>query len=183
MVQAKGSRQHPTGQAKQGLMVDASALMALFNPDDQYHLQAVAFRNNFIFRYQVQLFTTNYIHSEAMSHLTHLGSDVLKRIDSLIRKPPVRDLLKMKQLLIRKATVQKAMSIYFKYLDHDFSITDCTTFVLMEEHDIHAAFTFDDDFKIYTYQKGHDPQKRGFWKLPEMLKSYTTTYPAYVIKR
>jgi predicted nucleic acid-binding protein len=62
------------------------------------------------------------------------------------------------------------MQVYFQYIEHDFSIADCTCFILMQEHDIPAAFTFDDDYKIYTYNKGN--QKMQFWKLPEMLDSY-----------
>jgi hypothetical protein len=56
--------------------------------------------------------------------------------------------------------------------DKDFSLTDCTCFVLMQENGIRAAFTFDDDYKIYIYRQGR--QKMGFWKLPEMLDSYAT---------
>jgi predicted nucleic acid-binding protein len=62
------------------------------------------------------------------------------------------------------------MRIYSKYIGQHFSITDCTCFVLMQENRIPAAFTFDDDYKIYTYQRGR--QMMRFWKLPEMLDSY-----------
>jgi len=183
MVQAKRSRKHPVQHQEHRLLVDASALIALFDSADQYHHQAITFRDVFILRYSIKLFTTNYIYSEAMSHLTHLRIEALQRLDALIRTPPARDPLKMKQLWVKDTTIKKAIPIYFKYLEQDFSITDCTSFILMQEHDIPAAFTFDDNYKIYKYRRGHERSRRGFWKLPEMLQAYMVGPTSYVIVR
>jgi hypothetical protein len=158
-----------SNQAQHKLLVDASAFIALFNHRDQYHEQAINFRDSFILQYDIQLFTTNYVHAEVMSHLTHLPVEVLKQVDTLIRVS-TSDPFRIKQLQINPATVEKAIRIFFKYTDQDFSLTDCTCFVLMQENGIRAAFTFDDDYKIYVYRQGR--QKMGFWKLPEMLDSY-----------
>lgn len=70
-----------------GFMVDASALIALFDETDQYHKQAISFRDTFILTYRVDLYTTNYIYAEAMSHLTHLPIDRLRILDRIIRFP------------------------------------------------------------------------------------------------
>ena len=156
-------------------MVDASALMALFDPDDQYHRQAITFRDIFLLPFDIQLFTTDYVYSEAMSHLTHLSLDVLEQLDAIIRKPHSDDPLKIKILWVNDVILDKALPIYFKYIRQDFSITNCTSFVLMKENNIETAFTFAKPFKIYSYRKGYDHRKRGFWKLPEMLKEYLTT--------
>ena len=85
----------------------------------------------------------------------------------------------MKQLWVDDKIVQEAIPIYFNYLEHDFSITDCTTFILMQKNDIFAAFSFDEDYKIYAYNKGYE--KRKFWKLPEMLDDYMKKPIKYVI--
>jgi predicted nucleic acid-binding protein len=159
-----------SNQAQQKLLVDATAFIALFDHRDQYHEQAINFRDSFILRYDIQLFTTNYVHAEVMSHLTHLPVEVLRQVDKLIRAPQARDPFKIKQLQVDPATVEKAIRIYLEYIEQDFSITDCTCFILMQENRIPAAFTFDDDYKIYVYRQGR--QKMGFWKLPEMLDSY-----------
>ena len=152
------------------MLLDASAFIALFDHRDRYHEQAINFRDSFILHYDIHLFTTNYVHAEVMSHLTHLPVEVLRQIDTLVRTPRASDPLRVEQLQVDPATVSKAIRIYFKYVEQDFSITDCTCFVLMQENRIPAAFTFDDDYKIYTYRRGQ--QKMGFWKLPEMLDSY-----------
>jgi uncharacterized protein len=155
---------------KHKIMVDASALMALSDRHDQFHNEAIKFRNSFILNYAIELYTTNYIYSEAMSHLTHLDVTMLKNLHKIISSPPPDDPLGIRQLWVYEKTVQEAVPIYFDYLEHDFSITDCTTFILMQKNDILAAFSFDEDYKIYTYLKGHE--KRKFWKLPEMLDEY-----------
>jgi uncharacterized protein len=156
------------------LFVDTSALVALFDHADQYHKQAATFRDTFILRYNLRLLTSNYIYSEAMSRLLHLPIEVLQQLDALIQNPLPGAPIKIEQLWVKKDTVDKAVPIFFRYIDQRVSITDCTSFVLMEKHDIRAAFTFDDHFKIYTYNKQYGV-KAGFWKLPEMQDSYMLT--------
>jgi len=163
-------QRYGSNQAYHKLLLDASAFIALFDHRDRYHEQAINFRDSFILHYDIHLFTTNYVHAEVMSHLTHLPVEVLRQIDTLVRTPRASDPLRVEQLQVDPTTVEKAIRIYFKCIEQDFSITDCTCFVLMQENRISAAFTFDDDYKIYTYRRGQ--QKMGFWKLPEMLDSY-----------
>ena len=163
-------QRYGSNRAQHKLLLDASAFIALFDHRDRHYEQAIDFRDGFILRYDIQLFTTNYVHAEVMSHLTHLPVEVLRQIDMLVRTPPADDALRIKQLQVDPTTVEKAIRIYLKYIEHDLSITDCTCFVLMQENRIPAVFTFDDDYKIYTYRQGQ--QKTGFWKLPEMLDSY-----------
>jgi predicted nucleic acid-binding protein len=177
------SRQARRQQSRHRLMVDSSAFMALEDPDDQYHSAAKEFRENFILQYKVELFSTSYIHSEVMSHLTHLNATVLSGLDTLIRDSPATALFRVNHLSVNEDTIKKAMPIYFQYLDQDFSVTDCTSFVLMQENAINVAFTFDDDYKMYSYRKGYEPFKRGFWKLPEMLEDYLRSGQPYVIVR
>lgn len=152
------------------LIVDTSALIALFDKSDQFHNEAVSFRDNFILTYRVSLFTTNYIHAEAMSHLTHLPNDSLYEIERLIHQASTNDPFYIQELWVDKKILERAMPVYFTYKSNDFSIADCTTFVLMQDNHISAAFTFDDDYKIYVYREGNT--KKCFWKLPEMLDSY-----------
>jgi predicted nucleic acid-binding protein len=155
------------------LFVDTSAIVALFDNADPYHEQAAIFKNTFILRYNLQLLTSNYIYSEAMSRLTHVPIEVLQQLDALIRNPLAGAPIKIEQLWVMEDTIAEAVPIYFQYIEQRFSITDCTSFILMKKHGIQAAFTFDDHYKMYTYKKGHS-DKVGFWKLPEMQDSYVS---------
>lgn len=163
------SRQRPYPRLHK-LMVDASALIALFDKSDQFHSQAISFRDDFLLRYRVSLFTTNYIYAETMSHLTHLSDDLLYEIEHVIHQTSDTDSFHIQEFWVDRDTLDRALPIYFRYKEHDFSITDCTTFIVMQDNRISAAFSFDDDYRIYVYREGSE--KKSFWKLPEILDSY-----------
>jgi predicted nucleic acid-binding protein len=44
-----------------------------------------------------------------------------------------------------------AMNIFQKYDDQDFSFTDCTSFVLAQEHKVDEVFTFDHHFLMFGF--------------------------------
>jgi uncharacterized protein len=44
---------------------------------------------------------------------------------------------------------ESALALISRYRDKDFTLTDATSFVLMERLGIRHAFTFDDDFRQY----------------------------------
>lgn len=152
------------------LMVDASAIIALFDASDQFHSQATSFRDDFILKYRVSLFTTNYIYAEAMSHLTYLPDDKLHEIERVIHQTSDTDLFHIQEYWVDRDILDRALLIYFRYKDRDFSIADCTALVIMQDHHISAAFSFDGDYGIYVYREGN--RKKTFWKLPEMLDAY-----------
>lgn len=116
-----------------------------------------------------------------MSHLTHLPYDLLYEIERVIHQPSTTDPFCIQELWVDRETLDRAMPIYFNYKSNDFSITDCTTFVLMQDNRISAAFTFDDHYKIYVYREGNT--KKSFWKLPEMLDSYLSLSQAQITFR
>jgi predicted nucleic acid-binding protein len=156
------------------LFVDTSAFVALFDNKDYYHKPAITFRDKFLLRYNFNLLTSSYIYSETMNHLSHLPIKSLRQIDAIFNNQPSGYPFKIEQLWVTKDIVDKAVQVYFRYIEQQFSIPDCTSFILMEKHDIGAAFAFDEHYKIYTYNKGHGV-KSGFWKLPEMMDSYMST--------
>jgi predicted nucleic acid-binding protein len=120
------------------MLLDASALMALFDPKDSFHEEAVRFRDSFILNYETHLFTTNYILSEALSHLTFLGEGRIRSLINEIRNPASP--LRITELWVNQNTVDRALPIFIQYLKHDFSIANCTSFVVMQEHRIDCAF-------------------------------------------
>src|SRR5437868_6464286 len=55
-------------------------------------------------------------------------------------------------LQVRPADVARAQEIIYQYDDKNFSLTDATSFVLMERLRIGAAFTTDGNFAQYGFQ-------------------------------
>jgi uncharacterized protein len=150
-------------------MVDTGALIALFT-DDQHHETATEFRDGFLLRNAVRLFTTNYIHAETMQRLvSRVSANVARRVDDLIQTNPT-DPNAITMLWVTDDVLERAKPIYYTYYDHHFSITDCTSFVLMQDHNINAAFTFDSDYSIYSMRRGRNIEK--FYILPQMVAEY-----------
>jgi uncharacterized protein len=52
---------------------------------------------------------------------------------------------------VTPADVQRAKAIIYQYEDKDFSLTDATSFAVMERLDIPLAFTFDRHFAQYGF--------------------------------
>jgi uncharacterized protein len=52
---------------------------------------------------------------------------------------------------VMPADVQRAKAIIYQYDDKDFSLTDATSFAVMERLHVPAAFTFDRHFAQYGF--------------------------------
>lgn len=55
-------------------------------------------------------------------------------------------------VLTTNAQYQAARAILRRYSDKDFTLTDATSFVVMEALGIREAFTFDDHFRQYGFE-------------------------------
>ena len=53
---------------------------------------------------------------------------------------------------MQRADVARARAIIYRYSDKQFSLTDATSFVLMERHRIGTALTTDHNFVQYGFQ-------------------------------
>jgi uncharacterized protein len=52
---------------------------------------------------------------------------------------------------VTPADVQRAKAIIYQYTDKDFSLTDATSFAVMERIRVASAFTFDRHFAQYGF--------------------------------
>jgi uncharacterized protein len=126
-------------------LVDTSAYFALLAADDANHAQALAIRDRLIAE-GWRLFTTSFVLAETHALLLNrLSQDIATRF-----------LWTMDESLttlvwVTPADVQRAKAIIYQYTDKDFSLTDATSFAVMERFDIHLAFTFDRDFAQYGF--------------------------------
>lgn len=125
------------------VFIDTSAIVAAMNKMDNHHqpakevfLKLAAQRSSLII--------TNYIRSETHSLLINRASReiALKFLDE--KSWTIE--------WISPADEQKAIQLIRQYSDKSFSLTDATSFVIMERLEINTAVTFDQHFAQYGFK-------------------------------
>lgn len=125
------------------VLVDASAYFALLDQDDAYHPEALAIRDR-LNAEGWHLFATSLVLAETHALL-------LNRLSQPIATEFLRTLEQSTITLVwvTPADIQRAKEIIYQYDDKDFSLTDATSFAVMERLGIRLAFTFDRHFTQY----------------------------------
>jgi len=125
--------------------VDTSAYFALLDHDDANHAQALTIRDRLIAE-SWRLFTTSFVLAETHALL-------LNRLSQALATRFLRDMEHSPTTLVwvTPADVQRAKAIISQYNDKDFSLTDATSFTIMERMRVPAAFTFDRHFAQYGF--------------------------------
>ena len=123
--------------------IDTSAYFTLTDVRDRNHSQAQAIVNQLASQ-RWRTFTTNFILAETHALLlTRLGRTVALRVLQAIENSDT---------VIERVSAddeRKAREIITKYDDKNFSLTDATSFAVMERLRISYAFTFDRNFSQY----------------------------------
>ena len=122
------------------ILVDTSAVFALVDSSDQWHVAAKAELDN-LRRARSEPLLTNFIVAECHALLlARLGSQL------------ARNWLTKNTWSVQRVTAEdedKAMSIILQYTDKTFSYADATSFALMQRLGIRKAFAFDPHFRQY----------------------------------
>ena len=126
------------------IFVDTGAWIAILNPNDQYHREAVAVYRHFQ-QQKTRFLTTDYVIDETVTRLrydtNHLLSVMfLDRIELLV-ETAVLTLVEIDNRIF-----QEAITLFRQYDSTRLSFTDCTSFVVCQENDILEAFAFDQHF-------------------------------------
>lgn len=125
------------------VLVDTSAYYALATATDQYHQRAQALLTG-LAQQRWRLFTTTYLVAETHALLlARLGRDAAVGF----LRAQERGSTTIVQ--VSAADEAAARSIIYRYEDKEFSLTDATSFVVMERLGISIAFAFDRDFVQY----------------------------------
>ena len=130
--------------------LDAGYLIALESADDQHHAAAVRHWRGFL-PTSPRLVTTRFVLDEVVTFFTSRGRhpkavEIGKR---LLESPSVR-LVHVDEGLFRSA-----FAFLERRPDKRFSLTDCVSFVLMNELGLREALAFDSHF-----------EQAGFTRLP-----------------
>ena len=135
----------PRSLADRRVLVDSAAYFAITAEQSSDHAGAAAVMASLAAQNR-HMVTTNFIVAETHALvLRHLGRDVaaltLERLyssDTTIVR-------------VKKADEQRAREIIATYDDKDFTLTDATSFAVMERFGISTAFTFDRHFMQYGF--------------------------------
>ena len=126
------------------VFLDTSAFLAIENRRDTHHLNAIGFRDSCL-KEGNALITTDYVLDESYTLIRfRAGYRIAVQFGEALRGS---QLLRVEH--ITPDIIEKAWHLFKNFSDHDFSFTDCTSFIIMEHLHIQTAFTFDHHFKEY----------------------------------
>jgi uncharacterized protein len=128
------------------VFVDTSAYFAVANRRDAHHAAASATLEQLVAERR-HLVTTNFILAELHALLlTRIDRSVAARVLAEIDTSRVTTVVR-----ISARDEQRARAIIARYTDKDFSLTDATSFAVMERLSISHAFTLDHNFAQYGW--------------------------------
>lgn len=128
--------------AKRDVFVDTSGLHALINKRDANHAAAAVLVGKRI-RTGCKLVVTDYVVDEAVNLVKvrgghHLALRVLELLEQSVA-------IRIEWIGAERFTATKMF--LRKHADHDYSFTDCTSFVVMRELGLRQALTSDRHFQ------------------------------------
>ncbi|GIK56853.1 MAG: type II toxin-antitoxin system VapC family toxin [Chloroflexi bacterium] len=130
------------------VFVDTAAWLALLNSRDKYHKDA----NQMMAKLRQQkqkLITTDFVLLEVADALAapDFRAQTIRFINSL-RQTPFLTIVP-----VSKSLYEEAWQFYSKRPDKAWGLTDCSSFVIMQQEHITVAFTADHYFVQAGYQK------------------------------
>jgi predicted nucleic acid-binding protein len=121
------------------VFADTSFFVAMIGDRDQHHRSAVEFMR----AYHGRLLTTDFV-------VVELGNYLHSVKDRPFFASIKRSLENDKQFAVVEASrklLDRGVQLYLNRQDKKWSLTDCISFVVMEEHGITEALTSDGDFE------------------------------------
>jgi predicted nucleic acid-binding protein len=134
------------------VFADAGYWIALLNPRDQLHTKALTVSSTLQGR---TIITSQMVLTEFLNHYAALGQPFRQRAVQVVRS--LQDGLEVEIVPQTAAQFTAALTLYAQRPDKAWGLTDCASFLIMQERGITEALAHDDHF----YQAGFVPLLRG----------------------
>ena len=123
------------------LFVDTSAFLAIKNQRDSRHEEALTIKERVVGEGR-PLITSDYVLDESYTIIRQRsGHRIAVEFGEEIR---ASRLVRIEYLKLE--TIEQAWAIFKRFVDKDFSFTDCTSFALMRRLELREALAFDGHF-------------------------------------
>jgi predicted nucleic acid-binding protein len=119
------------------VFADSYYFVALLSNRDQGHARASEFAETF----HGKLLTTEFVLIEVGNSPTHRRASFLSLVEDL-RTDPTMTIVEASPQLFRQG-----VELFASRLDKEWSLTDCTSFVVMEDNGLREALTADRHFE------------------------------------
>lgn len=124
------------------IFVDTGAWYALTDGQERHHGHAVAVFSRLTRGEHGRMVTSDYILDETYTLLRmRLGIEPVKRLRGLLGQSSSVQVVR-----VSDDEFERSLDLMIAHEDKRWSLTDCTSFVLMRELEIGHAFTFDHNF-------------------------------------
>jgi predicted nucleic acid-binding protein len=134
------------------VFADAGYWIALFNPRDQLHTKAIRVSHTLQGR---PIVTSQMVLTEFLNHYAALGQPFRQRAVQVVRS--LQDDADVEVVPQTEAQFASALTLYAQRPDKEWGLTDCTSFLIMQERGITEALAHDDHF----HQAGFIPLLRN----------------------
>jgi uncharacterized protein len=124
------------------IFVDTSYWIALIHETDDLHNRAVAIDKKLT---NVQLITSDMVLTELLNEFSKLGRHLRKLAADWVHGLRSRDDVKI--VPQTSAQFTEALHIYETFIDKEWSLTDCASYLIMKERKITEALSHDHHFK------------------------------------
>lgn len=124
------------------VFVDTAAWLALINFDDDFHEIAKQIRKN-LEKENYQFITSDFVFLEVADALT--TPFMRQKTIAFINR--VKKLTYLHVIPVSNYLFEEGWQLYSQRLDKDWGLTDCISFVIMQQHNISLAFTSDKHFQ------------------------------------
>jgi len=126
------------------VFVDTGGWIAMAVKRDRFHKKAASYYRK-LSKQNIPLATSNYVLSETLTRIRYDdGHAKALQFNSLIQEATKVRRLRLEW--VTPAIHQKAWKIFEAYEDQEFSLVDCTSFVVARQIGAKEAFGFDEHF-------------------------------------